>query len=84
MTQSPDAASRATPGLGDVSVIVVAYQNAATIGAALGPLRENAHVDRIVVIDNGSDDDSAAQAATAGADEVVALGANLGFAAGAR
>lgn len=82
MTQSPDAASRATPGLGDVSVIVVAYQNAATIGAALRPLRENAHVDRVVVVDNGSSDDSAEQAATAGADEVVALDANLGFAAG--
>jgi len=82
LTQSPDAASRATPGLGDVSVIVVAYQNAATIGAALRPLRENAHVDRVVVVDNGSSDDSAEQAATAGADEVVAPKENLGFAAG--
>jgi len=81
LTQSPAAASRATPGLGDVSVIVVAYQNAATIGAALGPLRESARVGRIVVVDNGSSDDSVKQAA-AGADDVVALGANLGFAAG--
>ena len=82
MTQSPDDASRATPGSGAVSVIVVTYESAATIGAALRPLRESAHVERIVVVDNGSRDDSAAQAARAGADEVVALGANLGFAAG--
>jgi GT2 family glycosyltransferase len=82
LTRSSDDASRATPGPGDVAVIVVTYENAATIGAALRPLRESAHVERIVVVDNGSRDDSAAQAARAGADEVVALDGNPGFAAG--
>jgi len=82
LTRSPDDAGRATPGSEVVSVIVVTYQNAATIGAALGPLRKSPRVGRIVVVDNGSSDDSAAQAATAGADEVVALDGNLGFAAG--
>jgi GT2 family glycosyltransferase len=65
-----------------VSVIIVAHENAATLGAALGPLHESAHVDRIVVIDNASSDDSVARAASADADEVVALDGNLGFAAG--
>jgi N-acetylglucosaminyl-diphospho-decaprenol L-rhamnosyltransferase len=83
VTQSSDDASRAAAsGLGHVSVIVVTYENAATIDAALAPLRRSAHVDRVVVVDNGSRDDSAARAAKAGADEVVALDGNLGFASG--
>ncbi|MEI6726087.1 MAG: glycosyltransferase [Actinomycetes bacterium] len=64
-----------------MSVVVVTYESAATIAAALGPLRESSHVGRVVVVDNHSTDDSAALAAAAGADEVLVLDANLGFAA---
>ena len=81
MTQSPVDGPPAPEDRGSVSVVVVTYESAASIAAALGPLRESAHVGRVVVVDNDSDDDSAALAAAAGADDVLVLEANLGFAA---
>jgi N-acetylglucosaminyl-diphospho-decaprenol L-rhamnosyltransferase len=66
----------------DVSAVIVTFQNAATVGAAVESLRGNPRVERIVVVDNASDDGSADAARGAGAGEVLEQMANQGFAAG--
>lgn len=77
----PTGVRGAAPKCGGVAVIIVTYQSGSTICAALQPLRRSERVGRVVVVDNGSSDDSAAQAASAGADDVVQLRRNVGFAA---
>ncbi len=57
------------------AVIVPAYQAAATVAAVVRGLRD--HVDRIVVVDDGSTDATGAEARGAGA-EVIARGVNGG------
>jgi glycosyltransferase involved in cell wall biosynthesis len=59
----------------DVTVVVPAYQSARWIGAALASLRAQTLAPReIVVVDNGSTDDTAALAAAAGATVLVRPG----------
>jgi glycosyltransferase involved in cell wall biosynthesis len=62
-----------------VDVVVVTFNSAELLPAALGGLPSDA---RVVVVDNASDDDSAAVARGCGA-HVVAGAVNAGFAAGA-
>lgn len=59
----------------DIDVVVVTYNSAKNLAAALQPLPSSANV---IVIDNDSSDDSAAIARSLGA-EVTVNGANLGF-----
>jgi glycosyltransferase involved in cell wall biosynthesis len=49
----------------DVVAVIPAYQCATTIGGVVGGVRR--HVDRVVVVDDGSDDGTAEAAAAAGA-----------------
>jgi hypothetical protein len=50
-----------------VDIVVVTYNSAATLGAALGPLRGSPLVGRVVVVDNASRDDTRALADESGA-----------------
>lgn len=67
-----------------ISVVIVTYQSAAQIDACLAAL-ECAHSSemQIVVVDNGSTDDSARRAARYEGVEVVCCADNLGFATAA-
>ena len=60
---------------GRTVAIVPAFRRADTVGATVAALRE--HVDRVVVVDDGSGDDTAVEARGAGAD-VVELAVNAG------
>jgi len=59
----------------DVVAVIPAYQCAATIGAVAGGVRQ--HLERVVVVDDGSSDSTAAEAEAAGA-EVSRLPENRG------
>ena len=59
----------------DVVAVIPAYQCAATIGAVARGVRQ--HLERVVVVDDGSTDATAAEAAAAGA-EVARLDGNRG------
>jgi len=64
-----------------VAVIIPTWNRSALLAQVLGDLgRQTYPVERVVVLDNGSTDDSVAVARRAGA-EVIELGANRGFAA---
>jgi GT2 family glycosyltransferase len=64
-----------------VAIVIPTWNRAALLAEVLGDLgRQTYPIERVIVVDNGSTDDSAAVAARAGA-EVIALGANAGFAA---
>jgi glycosyltransferase involved in cell wall biosynthesis len=65
----------AAPDLAGVVVVVPAYCEAAVIGDVVAELRRT--LPRVVVVDDGSDDDTAARAAQAGA-QVVRHAVNLG------
>ena len=77
-------------GLVRLSVVVPAYREAERIGATIERLRrdlEAVHRDggvEIVVVDDGSDDDTAAQARLAGADVVLVQPQNRGKGAAVR
>jgi glycosyltransferase involved in cell wall biosynthesis len=58
-----------------VAAVIPAYNEARTIATVVGGIR--GVVDRVIVVDDGSSDDTAARARTAGA-EVIAPGANRG------
>jgi GT2 family glycosyltransferase len=63
-----------------VDIVIPNWNGAPMLGATLETLRCQSYpVDRVIVVDNGSTDNSAAVAKTAGA-QVISLGANLGFA----
>lgn len=64
-----------------VTAVVVTHRSAARIGACIRALRL-AGVERVVVVDNASDDDTVARAEAAGGD-VVELPRNHGFAVAA-
>jgi GT2 family glycosyltransferase len=62
------------------AVIIPTWNRAALLAQALESLaRQTYPIERVLVIDNGSTDDSAAVATRAGA-QVISLGANAGFA----
>jgi GT2 family glycosyltransferase len=64
-----------------VEVIIPTWNRADLLARVLSDLgRQTYPVERVIVVDNGSSDDSAAVATRAGA-EVIAMGANAGFAA---
>lgn len=64
-----------------VDIVIPNWNGAPMLAATLETLRGQTYpIARIIVVDNGSTDDSAAVAITAGA-QVIPLGANLGFAA---
>ncbi|HEX5226416.1 MAG TPA: glycosyltransferase family 2 protein [Bryobacteraceae bacterium] len=64
-----------------VAIVIPNWNQAAMLAATLASLgRQSYPIDRVIIVDNGSTDDSAAIAARAGA-EVISLGKNLGFAA---
>lgn len=64
-----------------VAIIIPTWNKSTLLKRALADLeRQTYPIDRVMVMDNGSTDDSAAVAAQAGA-QVIPLGRNLGFAA---
>jgi glycosyltransferase involved in cell wall biosynthesis len=67
--------------MGAVAVLIPAYDCAATIGAVVAGARQ--HAARVLVVDDGSRDDTAARAAAAGA-EVLRLPQNRGKGAALR
>ncbi len=82
---------RADPGAGPrLSVVVPAYQEADRIADTIGRIRsELANVSEnggleIVIVDDGSSDDTAGRARSAGADQVIAYGSNRGKGAAVR
>jgi GT2 family glycosyltransferase len=67
--------------LNKLTVVIPTWNRAGLLARALGNLAQQTYqIDRIIVVDNGSTDDSAAIATRAGAD-VISLAANVGFAA---
>jgi hypothetical protein len=63
--------------LATVVAVVPAYERADAIAATVAALRAVPRVDRVVVVDDGSSDDTAGRAVAAGA-TVVRLGVNVG------
>jgi GT2 family glycosyltransferase len=64
-----------------VAFVIPTWNRATLLAQALAGLGDQTYtVDRVIVVDNGSTDDSAVVAARAGA-EVISLGRNVGFAA---
>ena len=76
------------PGHTRLSVVVPTYREEARIGATVARLRAAALADdgelEIVVVDDGSPDDTAAAARAAGADQVIVLPENRGKGAAVR
>jgi GT2 family glycosyltransferase len=67
--------------MGPVAVVIPTWNRSALLAEVLADLgRQTYPIERVIVVDNGSTDDSAAVARRAGAD-VLALGVNAGFAA---
>jgi GT2 family glycosyltransferase len=67
------------PERGVVTVIIPNWNGSALLAKLLGDLAGQSHrIDRIIVVDNGSTDDSVAVAEHAGS-EVIKLGKNTGF-----
>jgi N-acetylglucosaminyl-diphospho-decaprenol L-rhamnosyltransferase len=66
----------------DVDIVIVTYNSAATVGAAIESLAGSPLVKSIVVVDNGSGDGSATAARSAGATQVIENTGNPGFAVG--
>lgn len=70
-----------------LSVVVPAYGEEGRIGATVASLRRSLELDgavEIIVVDDGSPDDTAEVARRAGADQVLAFGANRGKGAAVR
>lgn len=64
-----------------VAAVIPTWNRSALLAQALADLaRQTYRIERVIVVDNGSTDDSAAMARRAGA-EVIELGVNAGFAA---
>jgi GT2 family glycosyltransferase len=64
-----------------VAIVIPTWNKAGLLAQALQSLRTQTHpIGRVIVVDNGSTDDSATVAASEGA-HVIALGKNTGFAA---
>jgi hypothetical protein len=67
--------------MGAVSVVIPNWNRAELLARVLEDLARQTHpIERVIVVDNGSSDDSAAVARRAGV-ELIALGENRGFAA---
>jgi GT2 family glycosyltransferase len=67
--------------MGRVEVVIPTWNRSALLAKVLADLgRQTYPIERVIVVDNGSTDDSAVVAARAGA-EVIGLGTNVGFAA---
>jgi N-acetylglucosaminyl-diphospho-decaprenol L-rhamnosyltransferase len=64
-----------------IDVVIVTYQSAATVAAAVGSVLPSPQVGTAVVVDNASSDGSAGAARSAGAHCVVQNTENVGFAA---
>ena len=64
-----------------IDVLIVTFNSADTVAAALGSVLSSTRVQGAVVIDNASDDDSVQAARSAGARTVLRNPANAGFAA---
>lgn len=63
-----------------VAIVIPTWNRSALLARALESLgRQTYAIDRVIVVDNGSADDSAGVAARAGA-QVISLGSNAGFA----
>ena len=71
------AATRREPGAGAVVAVVAAFERADTVGPTVAALHAAGGVDRVIVVDDGSRDGTAAAAAGAGAD-VLRLARNRG------
>jgi GT2 family glycosyltransferase len=62
-----------------VAIVIPNWNGSAMVGKLLGELpRQSSPIERVIVVDNGSSDDSVLVAKRAGAD-VIELGANTGF-----
>jgi len=67
--------------MGGVAIVIPTWNRRELLAKVLGDLgRQTYTIERVIVVDNGSTDDSAAVAERAGA-EVIRLGTNRGFAA---
>jgi putative flippase GtrA len=86
--QVPDPSRPPAPGDLRLSVLLPAYQEAARIGPTIAAVRSAlSNVDggvEVIVIDDGSGDDTSDRAAAAGADRVVRQPANRGKGAAVR
>jgi glycosyltransferase involved in cell wall biosynthesis/GT2 family glycosyltransferase len=73
----------ATAGIPDLTVVIVSWNSSESLSASLGALRRSAAAVgaslEIVVVDNGSADDSKRVAAEAGADTIVENPINAGY-----
>jgi GT2 family glycosyltransferase len=70
-----------TSACATVAVVIPTWDRAGLLARALENLAQQTYpIDRVIVVDNGSADDSAAVATRAGA-RVISLAANVGFAA---
>ncbi len=64
-----------------VAIVIPTWNRSSLLARVLADLgRQTYPIERVIVVDNGSTDDSAAVARSAGA-EIIALGVNAGFAA---
>jgi hypothetical protein len=64
-----------------VAIVIPTWNRSALLARVLETLTQQTHpIDRVIVVDNGSTDDSAAVATRTGA-QVISLAANVGFAA---
>ncbi|MBN1460519.1 MAG: glycosyltransferase family 2 protein [Armatimonadetes bacterium] len=61
-----------------VSVIIPAFNAADTVGATVSSARSIPEVAQVIVVDDGSSDDTASASAAAGADQIVRFPANKG------
>ncbi len=76
-----DAPHDAVVLMGGVAIVIPTWNRSELLAQVLADLgRQTYPIGRVIVVDNGSTDDSAAVAARAGA-EVITMGGNAGFAA---
>lgn len=78
MSSPSGSADLHRPVQGAVAAVVPAWNEERTIGGIVRTLKSVAGIDEVIVVDDGSSDRTAEEAAAAGADQVLKLPANVG------